>query len=99
MIILNKYNAGTYTKDNPYFWTGSYEEFLQVPFHRYLTAALKDPNSFYTKDYIKYVCKDCGKEFSIQIASIYHFHEKTIKGEKDLIQDDLICNSCELTLS
>ena len=81
-----------YTKDNPYEWTGTYEELLETydnsknPFER---------SNIPGYVYIKYKCKDCGKEEVVQVVSIRTYHSKCLKGIKDPISDDLLCKSCK----
>ena len=89
------YVAGAHVKDNPFEWEGTYEEFLEIPYHSYITAAENDFGSFYKKDYIKYKCEDCGEEVVSQIASLYHFKERVEKGTADSIQEGFLCKSCK----
>lgn len=93
---LEGYRPGKHDKNNPFNFKGSYEEFLKIPYHSYITAAAFDPGSFYKKDYIKCKCIDCDKEIINQIASYYHFEEKVEKGEADSIQKGFLCKSCKI---
>ena len=95
MIKMIKYKPGTHTKDNPFKWEGTYEEFLNIPHHDSLNVTLNDPNSFYTEDYIKYNCVDCGKETIVKIGAVFTFHREVLKGKKLKCQDDFLCGWCK----
>lgn len=93
---LENYIPGTHDKNNPFEFKGSYEEFLKIPFHSYVNAAINDPGSFYKKDFIKIKCEDCGIEITNQVASYYHFEEKIKKKEVDPIMRGFFCKSCKI---
>lgn len=93
---LENYIPGTHDKNNPFEFNGTYEEFLKIPFHSYINAAINDSGSFYKKDFIKIKCEDCGVEITNQVASYYHFEERIKKEEVDPIMRGFFCKSCKI---
>ena len=80
------YSTCRYTKDNPYFWEGTYEDLLKVNY--------KTTPSINLKEWVAFYCKECGKYVVTSLEQIKRYHAKCVERGTSL-PDGLYCQRCK----